>query len=415
MEPMTRETLGMNMTQIRRAGVELFLGCMERGILPLVMHVEGSPGIGKTYTVEDMARDIAKELKIPEVKVYAQLTSCLDPVDITGAPYAISIDGKDTYASYLPLEWAWECSVEYEQHMQKSDPNYKAPPAILFFDDISAAHFQTQTAFFKGVHEGMWGSLHQRHNVMVICAGNRVEDNAGANDMPTALANRMCVVHAKPTTSDWLKWGAGDGNIHPFVMGFIRQFNEHLSEFNTEVANSKEKAFASPRTWDMLSQFIWMGRISQDDPIFANLVMGWIGGAIGLKFLGYMRNTASCVSADDIFKDPEGAAVPTAKQLDALFATISSLEYRIKQEPFGFDPDKEEKKPAKKQRLPHWKAGLMYALRDGMLPEAATILAKSITMIVVTQIPPDQRSRVYNDPVYGSLWEKLEHVMETEV
>ena len=405
MDPITRETLGMNMAQIKRAGAELFLGCLERNELPMAFYIEGSPGIGKTYTVNEMARVVAKELGVPEVEVYAQLTSCLDPVDITGAPYAIQVDGKDTYAAYLPLEWAWKCSIEYEQHMQRSDPNFKAPPAILFFDDLAAAHFQSQTAFFKGVHEGMWGSLQQRNNVMVIGAGNRVTDNAGANDMPTALANRMCVVHARPTTADWLKWGAGDGDIHPFIMGYIRQFNEDLNSFSEEVANSSEKAFASPRTWEFLSKFLWMARISQDDPIFSNMIMGWIGGGVGLKFLGYMRNTASCVSPEEIIKNPDKAPVPTAKNLDALFATISSLEYHIKQTPLM---------ESKKHKMPNWKAGLKYALREEMLPEAATILAKSITMIIVEQISPDERAEVYNDPTYGELWEKLEHVMDVE-
>jgi hypothetical protein len=65
--------------------------------------------------------------------------------------------------------------------------------------------------------------------------------------------------------------------------------------------------------------------------------------------------------------------------------------------------------------MPHWKAGLIYALREGMLPEAATILAKSITMLVGSVVPAEHRSAIYNDDVYSMLWERLEHVMDTEV
>jgi hypothetical protein len=240
---------------------------------------------------------------------------------------------------------------------------------------------------------------------MVIGAGNRETDNAGANAMPTALANRFCILKANPTTQDWLKWATATGDVHPLCIGYIRQFTEDLNTFNIDVANSSEKAFASSRTWEMLSDFLHMNRVGLEDPIFSNMVMGWVGGGTGLKFLGYMRNTTSCVPPAEIVKNPKKVDVPSAKNLDALFATISSLEYFIKQDPLG----------PKKAKVPHWKAGLQYALREEMLPEAATILARGITMIIEEAIPAEEKAEMYCDDAYEKLWDILEDVLDTEI
>ncbi len=160
--------VGMNMSQVRRTIVNRFLDARDAGRAPEAVYVEGAPGQGKTFTVYAAAAQLAKTLG-GECKVYCNATAGLEPTEVSGIPWPIELEGITRFTSYVGPKWAWECSREFEEFMRIDDPSYTAPPAILMFDDLPSAHFQTQTAFFKGVHEGQWGDVHQRDNVMVVC------------------------------------------------------------------------------------------------------------------------------------------------------------------------------------------------------------------------------------------------------
>ena len=337
------DLLGVNMGEMADTIVKIFTKALAKGVRPLSVMAWGAPGAGKTMTVYETGRLMSKALKLKNpLKVYANATSCLEPGDVAGVPTPVEIstgEGESItrYTAYLGPKWAYECSVEYEEDQRaiRNDPKWLAPPAILFFDDIVAAHFQTQTAFFKGVHEGHWGDVRARENVMVIAAGNRVEDNAGANDMPTALANRFLHLYCNPSTDDWVKWAQTQGNVHPFIIGYIRSNKGHLHEFDADVACRAEKAFASPRTWEMVSNILVDDVIpyEADSQIFMKVVAGLIGHGLTTNLLGFMRNSNVMVSPDEIIKNPKKAKIPTAGNLDALHSTIASLEAHLRQKP----------------------------------------------------------------------------------
>jgi hypothetical protein len=375
-----------------------FVGAFKRDRRPKPVMIWGKPGVGKTFTVYASAKAIAARLGIDKVDVFCVPCSCLEPTDVAGIPTPIEIDGVIRYTSYLPPLWAWMCSKEYEEHERKvqKDPKWTAPPALLFFDDVPAAHFQTQTAFFKGVHEGMWGDLTQRDNVMTVACGNRVEDGAGANDMPTALANRFRHAYAAPTTSDWVSWaGEEESNVHPFVIGYIRQNEDDLNEFDADVASRSEKAFASARTWEDISDLLWEGELdSNGDEVFTKAVMGIIGRGVATKFLAYMRNTNAVVSPAEIVKNPKTARIPSKKNLDALHATISSLEHHIKQHP------------------EHWEAAIRYALRKEMLPDFGLLLAKTAGWVISHKLDAEQRGEAVGSDIFVELFERYEGVLD---
>lgn len=389
--------VGMNMRGVARAIVATFVGAYKRGKRPKAVMVWGKPGVGKTFTTYTAAHLIAERIGIKDVDVFQVPTSCIEPTDVAGIPTPVTIQGQYRYTSYLPPRWAYLCSKEYEEDQQKErkNPKWKAPPALLFFDDVPAAHFQTQTAFFKGVHEGKWGDCTQRDNVMVVACGNRVEDNAGANDMPTALANRFRHVYANPQTTDWLKWaGTDEAGIHPLVNGYVRQCHDDLNEFNSDVANRSEKAFASSRTWEDISDLLWEGELEQGGEVFPKMVMGIVGRGIGTKFLAYLRNANACVPPEEIVKDPERARIPSKKNLDALHATIASLEHYIKAHP------------------EHWEAAVRYSLREQMLSDFGLLLATTASWVVANKLSATARAEAVGSDVFASLFERYEDIMD---
>lgn len=382
--------VGMSMTDIRRTIVKAFIDAVTKGRAPKAHMVWGPPGVGKTFTIYAAAKEIAS-ITQRTVRVIPQLTSCLEPADITGIPTPIEVQGFGKYTEYLAPKWAWECSKEYEAWKKEQDPKYVADSVLLFWDDIVATHTQTLNALLKGVHEGMWGGMNQRDNVMNLAAGNRVEDNAGAVEMTSALGSRFHHLYANPLAKDWIKWAVDEGNIHPFVIGFIRQCPDMLNEFNAEVASRSEKAFACQRTWHMVSDLVWdTGNIEQDD-LFGRRVIGTVGRGTATNFLGFMRNTASVVPPEEIVKDPRNARVPTAKQLDVLYATISSLEYYLKNNP------------------KYWGQVAQYALRKELIPDVGVVLAINVAA-ATNKLPAGERAKAHGSDLWLEILERYEEM-----
>lgn len=388
--------IGMSLAEIEEVIVSTFAGALSDKKLPQAIMIWGAPGVGKTFTVYDAVEKIKELTGVETVEIYDQLTSTLEPSDVAGVPFAKEVGDGYRIVENVPPDWAWYISEEYEKVKQKKDKDFKAPPAIIMFDDIAAAHFQTQNAFYKGVHQGMWGTFHQRKNVLLVAAGNRQQDNTGANDMPRALASRFIHCYANPTVEGWLKWGTGKGNIHPLVIGYIRRCNEDLLEFNVEVANREEKPYACPRTWDMVSRLLWQDRLKPNQSgLFDKLVMGSIGRGVATKFLGYLQNTTAVVPPEVIVKNPDTAPIPGVRALDALYATESSLEYYIKQNPN------------------HWKAGLLYATRKEMLDEVGVLLAYSV-MGVINTFPEKQRQAAMLDfDLFDKVYTRYADIIQT--
>jgi len=380
----------MSMTDIRRTIVKAYIEATSRNRAPRAHMVWGPPGVGKTFTIYAAAKEISGMINRP-VKVVCQLTSCLEPADITGIPTPIEVEGFGKYTEYLAPKWAWESSKEYVEWKQHHDANYKSDAMILFWDDIVAAHTQTLNALLKGVHEGMWGGLHQRDNVMVLAAGNRVEDNAGAVEMTSALGSRFHQLYAHPLAKDWIKWATDEGNIHPFVVGFIRQCPDMLNEFNAEVAARAEKAFACQRTWHMVSDLVWETKAVETCDLFGRRVIGTIGRGTATNFLGYMRNTASVVPPEEVVKDPKGARVPTAKQLDVLYATVASLEYYLKNNP------------------KYWAQVAQYALRKELLSDVGVVLAINVAS-ATNKLNPAERAKAHGSDLWLEILDRYEEM-----
>jgi hypothetical protein len=232
-----------------------------------------------------------------------------------------------------------------------------------------------------------------------------VEDNAAANDMPTALANRFRHVYAAPTTEDWLSWAGefrekgeagvrGEGRIHPLVLGYIRTRQDALREFNSDVAARSEKAFASPRTWEDVSEVLYEDELPRDSAIFAKAMMGIIGRGSATELLGYLRNSTSLIPPDEIVADPEKARIPGRTNLDALHATVSSLEAHLKENP------------------KHWKAGLIYAMRPEMVSDVGILLAQTTATIIVTRLEGKTRAKAMGHDLLLAVLEKYEDLLD---
>jgi hypothetical protein len=333
----------------------------------------GSPGIGKTHATLETFKDH---------EIVLVLAGCSEPTDISGIPFEYKQNGVAVATQILAPLWAYNASVEA--------PADKQGPMVIFFDDLVTGHEQTQAACFKVMGEHRVGNLKLRDNVYLIAAGNRVEDKSAAFEMPMALANRMKHYYAKCDVESWVEWAITHG-MHPRIVAYMRLQGDKLNTFDEVVKlSSTEKAFATPRTWEMLSKAMFKfdptGNVDGD--WLYKTAVGCIGSGGGIEFTTFAKTTASLVSAEDIVQHPKTARIPAKTEVDVLYATITALEYFINQ-PHNYH---------------YWDKALEYVLRPELEVEFGLLISKMATVIALSKLDEADRVKAAANPWFKKMY-----------
>ena len=256
---------------------------------PLFIH--GSPGIGKSYIVADVAEKNALELV--DVRL-----SQLDPVDLRGVP-AIKND-----------QTVWMPPVFFPK-----DPDSEG---ILFLDELNSAPPSVQAAIYQLVLNRKMGEYVLPRGWRIICAGNRVSDRGVVFRLPTPLANRMVHLHVQARFDDF-KLFAIKAGLHPFVIGFLG-FRPDLLSTEPVVEDDANPAFATPRSYHMLSNIL---KANTDIGRIAPIIYGTIGYSAGIEFVSYVKVYEELPDIAAIYEGnyPE---IP-AQQPALLYALVSAL------------------------------------------------------------------------------------------
>ncbi len=271
--------------------------------LPSVM-IWGPPGIGKSQAVKQTAREIenatGKKTVVTDVRLLL-----FNPIDLRGIPTA----NEDKSLA------VWLKPKIFDMDESEDVIN------ILFLDEISAAPQSVQAAAYQITLDRVIGEHRLPENCIVIAAGNRVTDRSVAFKMPKALANRLMHIEMIQSAQAWKKWSAQSG-IDPRVRGFISFRPEALFGFEN---SGDELAFATPRTWEMVSNILTAtgAEINDAKPLIAGLV----GMGTAIEFCTYCEIYGELPSVKDIF---DGKDVPVPKNTSALYALVSLIAFHAK-------------------------------------------------------------------------------------
>jgi hypothetical protein len=329
------------------------------------VYAEGPPGQGKS----DIFRQVARNLK---AEYHERILVTMEPSDITGIP---ALDTENALFKYCPDALFEKCSTKYPD----------GGPVVIMLDDLATAPPQLQAAAFALVLNRRAGPHILRDNVFIGAAGNREEDNAGANELLTALANRFLFIYMESNAEAWAKWAVNNSK-HPSVVGFIRKMPNRLQVFDPD---AKEKPHATPRSWTMLADVIArFDKIGKE--LDFRIMAGIVGNGPALEFNAYLDNSRSAVDIADIIKDPKTAKVPGDREIDALYATICNLEH------FLGVPDNHK----------HVKAIAAYACREEMLMELGLVLGQRITSVILKMKNTSTKTDVLKSNELKALREK---------
>jgi len=255
---------------------------------PVFIH--GSPGIGKSYIVADIAKK--NSLELVDVRL-----SQMDPVDLRGVP---SI--KDDQTVWMPPVFF---------------PKNKESSGILFLDELNSAPPSVQAAIYQLVLNRKMGEYELPNGWRIICAGNRVSDRGVVFRMPTPLANRMVHLHVQARFEDF-KLFAIKQKLHPFVIGFLG-FRPDLLSTEPVIEDDANPAFATPRSYHMLSTILKTEKkINQ----LASIIYGTIGYSAGLEFTSYVKVYEDLPNIEAIY---EGQYPNIENKPALLYALVSAL------------------------------------------------------------------------------------------
>lgn len=249
----------------------------EAGGLTASWMLHGRPGVGKTEIVQTLARRIGADL-------FDLRLTTIEPQDLRGLPFFDHDRARTVW--YRP------------EDLPDGDG-----PAILFLDELTAAAPTLQPTVYGLLQERRVGRHRLPDRVMVIAAGNRVEDGAIAYDMGSALSDRLIHMVVQASAEDWLTGYAAGAGIHPAVAAFIRTRPDLLE--TTEDSLRRGRLIAcTPRSWTRVSHIM---HSVPDRALRQVMIAGTIGDAAAADF---------ALIADDIAATVGIAAMLAADRAD---------------------------------------------------------------------------------------------------
>lgn len=249
-----------------------------------VLYITAEPGVAKSATM----RSIAEKLDFQYIDLRL---SMIDETDVGLYPHKqeINVDGEKIQAlSFVVPEWAIMANQR---------------PTIVHFEELNRASQNVRNAALQLLLERQIGYKFKfNENVYMVSSGNMGEDdNTDVEEFDSALNNRLIHIKHELLPTEWIEEYAKE-NVHPMIVEYIRINAEQL---NTK-ANENNKAYATPRSWTFLSDYI-IKNYGKDAPHtewledIKEVGASYIGGSI-TKFVRYIESTV-IINLNDIIND----------------------------------------------------------------------------------------------------------------
>ncbi|QKJ22343.1 AAA family ATPase [Poseidonibacter lekithochrous] len=258
--------------------------------------VWGNPGVGKSSLIRQIAQ--SKDMKFIDLRL-----SLLDPTDLRGIPFFEADTKKAVWAKpeFLPNT----LSDDY---------------GILFLDEINSAPPTIQAAAYQLILDRKIGEYTLPKNYAIIAAGNYESDRGVTYRMPTPLANRFIHLDFDLDFDEWKSW-AYDTNIDSRIISFLAYKPQNLFTFD---AKSKEKSFATPRSWSFVNDVL---KSSLDISLLEEVISGAIGKDSAIEFINYCKVMKDLPNIEEIIN---GTLKVVPENNSVLYALCTGLTYALK-------------------------------------------------------------------------------------
>ncbi|WP_433515056.1 AAA family ATPase [Nonomuraea sp. CA-143628] len=283
----------------------------------------GEPGIGKSAGLQQLAAGLGVPLETVIASVH-------EPSDFAGLPI-IGDDPATTGVPMAPPDWAVRLAT--------------AGRGIVFFDELSSAPPAVQAALLRVVLERRVGSLSLPEPVRVVAAANPPSSAADGWHLSPPLANRFVHLQwthdprtvARGMAGTWpavplplidpARVPSAVARARGVVSGFLTA-RPGLAHHLPGDAESRGRAWPSPRTWEMVLRLLAVGYAAgADQKAVAAAVIGAVGDGTGLELLAYLEQL-DLPDPDRVLANPAAFALPERgdRQLAFLTAIVSAVQ-----------------------------------------------------------------------------------------
>lgn len=275
------------------------------------MFLEGPPGVGKSamprQAIAELNAALPKETPFDETFGYVDIRLAQrDLTDLRGIPAVI-----ENKAVWLPPP-----ELPLVSHGKKFPRR-----GIMIMDEITSCPPLMQATAYQVVLDHCIGEEHLKPEWYIVAAGNQLKDRAVVYRMSTALANRFFHVKFDVNLQDWQDWAMRQ-QLNPNIIGFMGFRADLLApEFNAE---SDEKAFPTPRTWEFADELI--SGIS-NSKILHEALNGCIGTGAAAEFMAFLKCQTELPDLNTILEG-KNDYVPPEKRMDLRYALVSALATR---------------------------------------------------------------------------------------
>lgn len=255
----------------------------------------GKGGIGKT----ESTADLAKELGIGYIDIRLLLYS---EVDLKGIPYP---DSSNTHTIWL-------------QNSILPIASRDGDKGILVLDEITSPSKSVRTAAYQLLNERKLGEYILPDNWLIVCLGNGEEDGGDFQGMEGNFANRCSVFNVVPNLDAWKSWAYRSG-VNYLVTAYVSWRPSDLHTYNPD---NEEMLFASPRSWNAVSDILNKHSFDKDDTLTQMRILANLGTRVGNQFISFCKLKDKAIEPSDIVA---GRPVGRINEQEVLFLTIQGV------------------------------------------------------------------------------------------
>ena len=276
------------------------------------LNITGPPGIGKTYVLDQVVKDL-NEVHKEKIGLCTFIASSMDITDFHIPALA---DGR--------MQFFTTEEMPFERHAERYPKR-----GILFLDEWTNTEPTIQKMLLQLLQKGMLGKERLMKGWRIVAAGNRVNDRTFSNSLSVAAATRCINIYAKaPTVQEWLAWAFRNA-INESICAFLKFRPELLFKINHALYQNGELGQPMPRTWEGVSDVINEGL--DQEAILPALINGLVGNAPGGEFLAFHSLRSELPNIDAIL---EGKAsdkeLKPPKKMDVQYAAVMAMGNPIK-------------------------------------------------------------------------------------
>lgn len=251
-----------------------------------VLYITSKPGVAKSA----IGRSIASKLGFRYMDLRL---SMVDETDVGLYPSVTDVEVDNSTVKCLDFvvpRWAIEANKQ---------------PTIIHFEELNRASQQVRNAALQLLLERQIGTEFKfNETVLMMSSGNLGdEDGTDVEEFDSALNNRLIHVNHSLAVDEWIA-NYADENVHSLIVSYIKTHPEQMYK-----TSDNTKAYATPRSWTFLSDFIVANfgeNASPRDflPLLKEVASSYVGNS-AMKFLQYCEDMLN-ISIKDVLDNFDG-------------------------------------------------------------------------------------------------------------